>query len=266
MRTDGSLKYLLHKTQGNGVDAAIATLHAKGAESTFVTEIRASRGRRRVQLVSLHRAAKSLANKPGGVQTNREDVVVQDEIVGFSEVSNELDYTEADWLWYGRQLRPVFELLAIPKVALPFHDYPPEDGHRLGREPWRLSPAAWVAYSGLCGHQHAPENVHGDPGNLSRPIYRNGTTSALGLILEALGASSSSPTTNGDIDVDEITLRNIIREELDAAFTERGPHEVQGSKDLRSLKRHLIAGDGGRDPETVPNRVLRALQQISGRS
>jgi hypothetical protein len=33
-----------------------------------------------------------------------------------------------------------------------------------GDAPQRLSPAAWDAYSGVLGHQHAPDNSHGDPG------------------------------------------------------------------------------------------------------
>lgn len=196
VKQDGSVKYLLHKTQGNGLEGARSTLHANGSESHFLTEIRAKArgGRRRVQLVSLHRSSKSLANKPGGVQTNREDVVIQDEIVGYSEVRNEKDYEEADWIWYGQQLKPVFELLGIPKTFLAFHDYPPENGIRLdGKEPWRLRPAAWLRYSGGLGHQHAAENHHGDPGNLSRKIYRNNTTSAVDLILEGMGAATTIP-------------------------------------------------------------------------
>ena len=30
----------------------------------------------------------------------------------------------------------------------------------------RMSNAAYVAYSGWLGHQHVPENDHGDPGNI----------------------------------------------------------------------------------------------------
>lgn len=55
-------------------------------------------------------------------------------------------------------------------------------------------------------------------------------------------------------------LRQVIREELAAASTEGGPHETDVSKRTRSLIRHLITGDGGKDETTVPNRILRALQ------
>lgn len=66
-----------------------------------------------------------------------------------------------DWvLW-------VCQVTGCPPVApIPFHQYPPENGIRLGSEPWRMGFAAWRNATGLFGHQHVPENVHGDPGAL----------------------------------------------------------------------------------------------------
>jgi hypothetical protein len=36
--------------------------------------------------------------------------------------------------------------------------------------PQRFSGDEWLAFSGICGHQHVPENIHWDPGLL--PIGR----------------------------------------------------------------------------------------------
>jgi len=48
-----------------------------------------------------------------------------------------------------------------------FHYYPPEGGIRLdGHEPWRMSFGTWNGFDGWCGHQHVPENNHGDPGKI----------------------------------------------------------------------------------------------------
>lgn len=62
--------------------------------------------------------------------------------------------------------------------------------------------------------------------------------------------------------MDEATLRNIIREELAAASTEKGPHETELSKRSRSLVRHLIVGDGGKDKTTVPNRLAAGIAKV----
>lgn len=35
-----------------------------------------------------------------------------------------------------------------------------------GASPARMSFAQWTGFKGICGHQHVPENVHGDPGAL----------------------------------------------------------------------------------------------------
>jgi len=183
--TDVVNKALFHKTQGDGLAGARSTLNTKGAQPHFLTEIRAAKGRRNVQMVKLTKAAKALRNVSGGVATNK-DGVIQWEIVGYSEVEHENDYTEADWLWFGEHcVGPV--LKAIPTIpnrcGVTFHNYPPENNIQLGQEPWRLRGQACDDYAGYMGHLHFDENVHGDPGNLSRKSYRGGTKSAIDLII-----------------------------------------------------------------------------------
>lgn len=233
---------LFHKTQGDGIEGARSTLHAKGAEPHFLTEIRAAKGRRNIQMVWLDRAAKALRNQAGGVETNRLGVI-QWEIVGFSEVEHEHDYDEADWLWFGSEcVGPVCDLLRIRKAAVPFHDYPPEDGHRLGAEPWRMTFDEWRTFRGLCGHQHAPENAHGDPGNLSRPIYRNGTTSAIDLILEGAGATPEPEPPKGWLDMlsdAEQTELLAKTREIHRQVTVSADRNAKGGATLRWLSARL---------------------------
>jgi len=233
---------LFHKTQGDGIEGARHTLHAKGAEPHFLTEIRAAKGRRNIQMVWLDRAARALRNQAGGVETNRHGVI-QWEIVGYSEVEHEHDYTEADWLWFGREcVGPVCDLLGIPKVAAEFHDYPPENGHRLGSEPWRMTDQEWNGHAGLCGHQHAPENAHGDPGNLSRPIYRNGTTSAIDLILEGAGATPEPEPPKGWLDMlsdAEQTELLAKTREIHRQVTVSADRNAKGGATLRWLSARL---------------------------
>lgn len=115
----------------------------------------------------------AMRNLVGGVETNR-DGCVQLEIAWVAAEGHLLP-TEAldvisDWMWF------VHQETGIPWVFVDqFHYYPPENGIKLGQEPWRLRGAAWDNFKGNLGHQHADENVHGDPGkmNVGHIIFRH---------------------------------------------------------------------------------------------
>jgi endonuclease/exonuclease/phosphatase family metal-dependent hydrolase len=124
------------------------------------------------------RSARALENHPGGVETNTLNVV-QVELVGTC------DPTHAK-TWAGRRagrdyiywpdapawaLREVGRFLAdqakrhgtkmvAPK---PFKAYPGSYGANNGV---RMTDAEWRNFYGIAGHQHVPENDHGDPGNI----------------------------------------------------------------------------------------------------
>lgn len=114
-----------------------------------------------IQLLPPSEPGKSLVNLPGGVETNRRGGVYQIEIVGRAvDVPN---YTDA---WYARlkeRLLDVCEMTGTPYVfPLTFQPYPQSYGNNLVR----MSFDAWNVFEGVCGHQHCPENDHGDPGAL----------------------------------------------------------------------------------------------------
>lgn len=120
------------------------------------------------QFIPLDRAAFALRNAPGGAQTNR-DGVVQIELIGSCDPKLIRTHRYYDWskaddavlLDLARKvIVPISNARGIPLRALRFSAYPGSAGRWSGR----LSGPAWDAYSGWLGHQHAPENVHGDPG------------------------------------------------------------------------------------------------------
>jgi peptidoglycan hydrolase-like protein with peptidoglycan-binding domain len=129
------------------------------------------------QHIDFEHAGFALRNLPGGVQTNR-DRVFQIELVGTSSKRGPGYYwpgADDDVLHdlYVKVIRPMNLHLGIPMRAKKFQAYPASYGAR--RPTWplpsrgrtnrvRLSGRAWDRYSGWLGHQHAPENVHGDPG------------------------------------------------------------------------------------------------------
>ena len=116
------------------------------------------------QHISLRRAAKALKNTSGGVETNREGVI-QIEVVGRAAEP----FTSNRVLVEGlkKLMRWIEANTDIPtSCGVKFHPYPPDQGARLGSEPWRYSRTGtgWGRYKGWLGHQHVPENSHGDPG------------------------------------------------------------------------------------------------------
>ena len=118
-------------------------------------------GGRKVQAVPFSRAAKSLANQPGGVETNRKGTI-QIELVGFAAHTDEWTDLEVDYL--AELLRPIIDGLGIRHIAPPF--YGPDAGFTLATvtAPQRMGAGEWDAWDGICGHQHVPENDHWDPG------------------------------------------------------------------------------------------------------
>jgi hypothetical protein len=113
--------------------------------------------------------AKALMNLPGGVETNRRGVL-QYEFMGtcdpaakgrmyyWAEADDKVMAAVADYL------RSKMVRWGIPFTAPAFQAYSASFGPRGGTNLVRMSGAEWNAYQGVVGHQHVPENVHGDPG------------------------------------------------------------------------------------------------------
>lgn len=119
-------------------------------------------------------SSRALRNLAGGVQTNTLNVC-QVEIVGTCDPT-----THAKWVRAGtRHLYmpelpdwAVRDLAAFAKWAHDQHGVPLASGvtfkaypSSYGSNGVRMSGAAWTAFTGHCGHQHVPENDHGDPGS-----------------------------------------------------------------------------------------------------
>lgn len=134
----------------------------------------------------LNMASRALENDPGGVETNKLNAV-QVELIGTCVVGGPGLYWPGapDWALY--QLADFLKFMdvewGVPLVAAPeWLPYPSSYGNtsaRMTNEEWRL-------FSGICGHQHVPENDHGDPGAL--PIAR---------ILKLAGVAPAVPRQKG---------------------------------------------------------------------
>ncbi len=195
-------------------------------------------------------SSRALVNLPGGVETNTLNVF-QLEIVGTCDPTMkgklhdaqgrqapyvpELDDDGIDdiahlWLWLN-------QATDVPLTALPasrWKAYPGSYGTGNGT---RMTGAQWSAFTGVCGHQHAPENVHGDPGAF--PIAR-----LLARVKELAGGEPPKDPPAGQPSMqalhDDIVAARATALQLRAAHPKWGPRTLTPvSKSLESAAGHL---------------------------
>jgi hypothetical protein len=121
-------------------------------------------------------SSRALVNLAGGVETNTLNVC-QIEIVGTSDPTTHEKWRAAGYAHLFTPELPdwaIRDLAAFAKWAhdnhgvplasdVTFKAYPGSYGTSNGV---RMSAAKWQSFTGHCGHQHVPENLHGDPGLL----------------------------------------------------------------------------------------------------
>lgn len=126
------------------------------------------------------RSSRALVNKSGGVETNTLNVV-QIELVGTCDPTHKSSWSGAKagvnyLFWPDAPDWALKELAVFVKWAYDNHGvkleqwpqgkwlaYPNSYGSSNGQ---RMTGSQWTNFYGWCGHQHVPENDHGDPGNL----------------------------------------------------------------------------------------------------
>lgn len=160
---------LLHTTEGmgwpgygGGSSAPHATIRPIPGEGIEVREH-----------IPFTQFAKALQNRAGGVQTNTSGVL-QFELMGTCDertASRAYYWPRADdavLRALADYLRPIMATYGIPHTSdVTWKSYnrgqvPSSYGLSNGV---RMSFAKWGTFRGICGHQHAPENDHGDPGD-----------------------------------------------------------------------------------------------------
>lgn len=147
----------------------------------------AARRIRWYQHYDVDESARALANKLGGVQTNTANAF-QIELVGTCDDAKKTSWGSVragvDYLhWPTAPEWALIEVAWLVRWLNANHGVPftcakdwlayGADSRRpgitpasYGANPARMTFAQWNAFTGWCGHQHVPENDHGDPGSL----------------------------------------------------------------------------------------------------
>lgn len=165
---------VLHTTEGSGWP------DYQGGGTTPHLTVRPLPGTKRLQVrqhLPLDRSARALRNEAGGVETNTLNCI-QIELVGTCDPRQQgkgmMFWPDAP-AWavdgLGDVLATLHELYpAIPLTSgvpggrmLHWAAYPSSFGTRAKQ---RMTGNEWRRFKGVCGHQHVPENSHGDPGDL----------------------------------------------------------------------------------------------------
>lgn len=148
----GPYRGVLHTTEGDSYGGALAAYRANRSAPHFTVA-----GAQVYQHVPINRASRSMQNLPGGVETNR-----------WSAVQIEVVAHAANPVWLPETIEATRNLMAwveqqtgVRANAPRFLAYPASYGLKA---PQRMGNQAWMRWDGWCGHQHVPENDHGDPG------------------------------------------------------------------------------------------------------
>jgi hypothetical protein len=174
----------LHTTEGIGLPD-----YSGGSMAPNLTAVADITGRRLrwYQHFDIDRSSRALQNLAGGVETNTLNVT-QVELDGTCDYSKREHWGSRvagkDYIYWGNPpdwaLQDLADYLAWlhknHNVPLTGPDmwltYGPDSRRKgvtpasYGASPARMSRAAWNAFKGICGHEHVPENDHGDPGSL----------------------------------------------------------------------------------------------------
>lgn len=147
-------KLVLHTTEGGSIEGAVAAYVVNNSWPHLTVD---SRSLRVCQHLPYDVAARSLRNLPGGVETNTQGVI-QIEVVGRAA-----EPAGINWEWVGREVAgPVCADTGIPvQSTVTWVAYPESYGQFAAQ---RLGFNQFLAYAGILGHEHVPENDHGDPG------------------------------------------------------------------------------------------------------
>lgn len=175
---------VLHTTEGVGLSNYDSGSMAPNL--TAVTDF-ANKRLRWYQHFDIDRSSRALQNLAGGVQTNTLNVT-QVELEGTCDYSKRTSWGSRvvgkDYIYWGDPpdwaLRDLADFLRWLNVnhSVPLTGpamwltYGPDSRRpgvtpaSYGASPARMSFSQWEAFKGVCGHEHVPENDHGDPGSL----------------------------------------------------------------------------------------------------
>ena len=149
---------VLHTTEGPSIASAVGEFRTKNVWPHLTIDPGTQEV---VQHLSLDVAARALQHPAGTPETNRANCI-QIEIIGRATDSPTWSGTALEFI--AGVMRMVEEKVPVARQsALTYKSFPASFGLVNGV---RMSDSEWAQFTGWCGHQHVPNNSHGDPGQI----------------------------------------------------------------------------------------------------
>ena len=151
----GPFKIVHHTTEGSTAAGAMSAYRSNRSDPHFTVDANTI-----YQHISTDKAARSLRNSSGGVQTNR-DSAIQIEVVAFAGRSKDRRTLEN----VARLCRWIERTYDIPQVWPNGFPEPAINGENPASHgvPHNRNARTWDTEGGHYGHSHVPENTHWDP-------------------------------------------------------------------------------------------------------
>ncbi len=260
---------VLHSTEGSGWPG-----YGGGATAPHVTiDPRESDPAKQIrQHFPVTESARALENRAGGVETNTEGAV-QVELIGTCDPAALRKWARGrDVVFWPKatadDVAPLLRFLrwleaehGVPLVdATPrgWYSYPAS----YGNSDARMSGKEWVAARGIVGHQHVPENSHGDPGDFPIHLITNQeddmpmTTEEKAELADMVAARvmRAPQTTLGGLAPSETFEKRVARIAVLSAGSREGVRTVASRPSV----------DGGGDPKEIANETVALLKDLLG--
>jgi hypothetical protein len=221
------------------------------------------------QHMVLSRSATTLRDLAGGIKPNRTNVI-QIEIVGYCDDHIAAKFGHSIYKIDNRAYvdLAVFAVWLHDHWGLPLEStvawvrYPVSAGYHAAQ---RLTASRYVAYKGILGHQHVPENDHGDPGKINIALLLNLThthpvpkpTPKIVSLTALINAARHDPdrpqggTTPGAVDDVKIVEMALAEEHLlDRKYASDGSFGTATKAAYAQWQRKL--GYSGKDADGIP--------------
>jgi hypothetical protein len=260
---------VLHTTEGVGLPD-----YDGGSMAPNLTGVADMAGKRLrwYQHFDIDRSSRALRNLSGGVQTNTLNVT-QVELDGTCDYTKRTSWGSRvagrDYIYWGDPpdwaLRDLAEFLrwlnaqhGVPLTGpSTWLTYGPDTRRpgvtpaSYGASPARMTFAQWEAFKGVCGHQHVPENDHGDPGSL--PFAK----------LIALAKGTTAPPEEDDMPTAAEVAKAVLT--LDGVIAVPGAPTTNPTWTLSSVQTEILKRiDAVRTAEAAQTAAITSLAKLVG--
>lgn len=176
------------------------------------------------QHLPIDQYAFALYNASGGAETNRANAI-QCEVLWYAgridELPDDIMGHLADWVGW------VLVQTGAPLIFAEFRG----DGSYGENAPQRFGGQEWLDFTGICGHQHVPENDHWDPGDF--PVDR------LRRAIVGFDPPTPEPVPQEE---DDDTMRLIAVDNDRGIFLVGATFQASGKAKGKALARHIGSG------------------------